>query len=109
MPHRKMELSGALAVNLAYYMGRAKLSQNGLAKLSKIPQTTISLLLHPERRIPLKSGKTPSPTLSQIEVLARFLGCEAWELLRPMGDRERKIYEAIEMSYKSVLSAAEPQ
>lgn len=107
MPHRKMELSQALAVNLSFYMDRAKLSQNGLAKLSKVPQTTISLLLNPERRTPLKSGKKPSPTLSQIELLAGALGCEPWELVRPMSNREREIYEAIEISYKSVLSASE--
>lgn len=46
-------------------------------------QTTISLYLSPDRRKPGKDGKAGSAKLTEVEMLARALEVEPWELLRP--------------------------
>jgi hypothetical protein len=48
-------------------------------------QTTISLYLSPDRRKPGKDGKAGSAKLTEVEMLARALEVEPWELLRPPG------------------------
>lgn len=76
-------LNDTLASNLALLMESAGYTQASLAKLSGIGQTTISLYLNPSRRQPSKSGKIPSAKFGEVETLAKVLGVEPWDLLRP--------------------------
>jgi len=93
-PEERMEKVPAiriLADNLAAEMVRkyGKVNQTALARDSGIAQTSIGITLNPERRMPLSSGREPSPGLSQIERVANALGIEVCELLNP--NRERAI------------------
>lgn len=84
------------------------LSQNELAKKSGVPQTSIGLMLNPDKRLPTKSGRIPSPTLAQIEKVAAFFQKETWQLLHPnpgqapLSDSERRRYEAFESAMKAM-------
>lgn len=86
--------------------GPATISQNALAKRSKVAQTSIGYMLKPELRQPTRSGKIPSPTVAQLEKVARALGKEAWQLLHPdpnqapLSAKERARYDAFDASMK---------
>lgn len=56
-------------------------TQVKLAAKSGVAQTSISLMLGPERRMTGKAGKPGSPKLSQIEAVAKAFGLEAWQML----------------------------
>lgn len=73
-------LNQILADNLALHMEKKGLKQMALAKKCGVGQTTISLYLSPDRR---KPGKAGSAKLTEVEMLARALEVEPWELLRP--------------------------
>jgi hypothetical protein len=70
---------------LALHIQKKGLKQNSLDKKSGVRQTTISLYLSPDRRKPGKDGKAGSAKLTEVEMLARALEVEPWELLRPPG------------------------
>lgn len=99
-----------LARNLKSLMDEhlPKLSQNELGKKTGVGQTSIGLMLNPEKRLPTKSGRIPSPTLAQIEKVAAFFHKEAWQLLHPnpaqapLSESERKRYEAFENAMKQL-------
>jgi len=76
-------LNQILADNLALHMEKKGLKQMALAKKCGVGQTTISLYLSPDRRKPGKDGKAGSAKLTEVEMLARALEVEPWELLRP--------------------------
>lgn len=84
------------------------LSQNELAKKTGVRQTSIGLMLNPEKRLPTKSGKVPSPTLAQIAKGAAHFNKKAWQLLHPnpaqapLSDAERQRYQAFEAAMKSL-------
>lgn len=90
------------------------LSQNALAKKSGVGQTSIGLMLEPEKRLPTKSGKVPSPTLAQIEKVAAVFGKEPWQLLHPnpgqapLSDAERRRYAAFESAMKQLQEPPAP-
>lgn len=91
-----------LAENLRYYMEKAGLKQQGLAAKSGVKQTTISLYLRPEARIPGKDGKAGSAKLTEVEQLADAFGIAVWELLRPYSPGEREAYAQIEAAFKAL-------
>jgi len=99
----KPPLTTTFARNLALCMGD-RWNQLSLSKHSGVPQTTISLYLHPERRGSLTpSGKISGPNFTHLVRLADALDVEAWELLHPdleRARRERAMYAQIEESYK---------
>lgn len=99
-------VSKVLSDNLKRFMGEHEppLSQNALAKKcrergAKVAQTSIGLMLNPEKREPTRTGKIPSPTISQIEAVARALDKEVWQLLHPdpnqapLSAKERRLYD----------------
>lgn len=74
-----------LAANLRRLMQK-HLELNTQAKVAAaagVNQKTISNCLNPGQRLAGKTGKTPSPTLTQVENVARAFGLQAWELLKP--------------------------
>lgn len=109
MPNRKqnIDLNRVLADNLEYFMKDKKFSQNSLAKASGVPQTTIGLLLHPEKREPRKSGKQPSPTIAQLQILADKMGIQAWELLWPLNHSQREMYVNLQSAMKGLTAGKE--
>lgn len=103
----KKPINDVLAENLAAFMAERKLKQTGLAELSGIGQTTVSLYLSPERRMPSKSGKVPSANLGEVEALARALNVEVWELLRPLTVSQRAAYKQIEGAFAYLMQSVE--
>jgi transcriptional regulator with XRE-family HTH domain len=83
------DITKILARNLKRFMeeGPAPLSQNALAKKSKVAQTGIGYMLNPETRAPTQSGKLSSPTIARLEKVAQALGKETWQLLHPDPDQ----------------------
>lgn len=84
-------------------------SQTAVAKKAGIAQTAVGYMLNPDKRQPTKSGKLPSPTLDQIERVARAMGMEPWELLytgalnRPLRESERIMYQRIASVFQSTV------
>lgn len=102
------DVTKVLARNLKRFMddGPEAISQNALAKKSRVAQTSIGYMLNPETRQPTKSGKLSSPTVAKIERVARALGKEAWQLLHPNPDeaplnaQERARYQEFQASMR---------
>lgn len=107
----KIDLNAVIAINLdgfmRDYMDGQGISQNALAKLSGVPQTTIGLLLNPQKRERRKSGKMPSPTVGQLQQLAEALNVDAWAFLRAMTPNERRAYKKMDEAVK-LLRTREP-
>jgi transcriptional regulator with XRE-family HTH domain len=97
-------LVDALAANLKTHMDRLALSQPQLAQKSGVGQTTIGLYLNPDRRLPGKSGKIPSPKLAEVDLLARALGVDPLALLSLDHGVRGKAHQA---SHVGELSPAE--
>jgi transcriptional regulator with XRE-family HTH domain len=97
-----------VAENLAYYMGKAELTQTALAAKAGVSQKTVSNYLNPEQRADGAKGKEPSAKVSELDLIARALGIEAWQLMRAMTERERLLYERIEKAYADLVAPAEP-
>lgn len=102
----RTSINEVLASNLDHFMKEREMTQAALARTSGVAQTTISLYLHPERRQPGKSGKTPSAKLSEVESLAEALSIEPWKLIRPMSTEERDAYEKIEAAFRAISPAS---
>jgi transcriptional regulator with XRE-family HTH domain len=98
-------ISQVIAGNLAYYMKERGMNQPALAAASGVAQTTISLYLDPDRRLPSKSGKAPSPKVTELAQLAIALGIEAWQLMRDQTPEEREFYGRIEEAYIGLRGA----
>lgn len=90
------ELNMNLARNLRALMKERELTQMQLAEKCGVSQTAISLYLDPGRRKPSATGKKPSATLAQVEMLAGAFGVEAWVLLRPMNEAKLRAYAKLE-------------
>ena len=93
---KQPSMSHVLAENLRRHMERKHLTQETLAKLAGVAQTTVSLYLRPDERRPTKSGKIASPKLSEVESLAIALGVPAWQLLCRMEDGEHELFQAFQ-------------
>ncbi len=103
----KNTASQVVADNLKSLMKEKGWSQPALAEKSSVAQRSISNLLRPTERAASKSGKAPSPTVAQVEAVARAFDLEAWQLLCPMSGDKWKIYMAAERMYKDLLAPAE--
>lgn len=82
-PMSRPSTNEILAKNLEKLMQKRGLVQTALAKRSGVAQTTISLYRRPESRQPSKSGKIPSPKLTEVEALATALGVSLVQILSP--------------------------
>lgn len=99
MQTQQMNVSPAnqtLADNLRRLMEEADLKQKALEARSGVKQTTISLYLRPEDRIPGKDGKAGSAKLTEVEQLAQAFGIQAWELLQPQEAKETRVGNELE-------------
>ncbi len=92
-------ISHVIADNLEHFMRERGMNQTALAVASGVGQTTISLYLDPDRRLPSKSGKAPSPKVTELAQLAIALNIEAWQLMRDLNPEEREFYTRIEDAY----------
>ena len=72
-----------LAENLRRLMEQTEglRTQVQVAKAANIGQTSVSLMLRPEDRRPSSRGKTPSPSLADVESVAAAFGLEVWQIL----------------------------
>jgi len=85
-----------LAVNLREFMADRGLTQQKLAALSGVKQTTISLYLRPEaRNNDAATGKRSSPTLAGVEAIASALQVEIWELLLLLTPKQRGVVKSV--------------
>lgn len=101
-------INAVLADNLRHFMDAKGLKQPGLAKISGVKQTTISLYLDPERRLKGASGKEPSAKLTEVAMLASALGIEVWELVRDLTPEQRLAYSKIEEAYRALFPKKNP-
>lgn len=79
------DINELLAENLQAAMDAAKVNQTTLGKKSGVRQNTISLYLKPSKRKPGAKGKPASGKVTEVAMMARALGVEAWQLLHPQG------------------------
>lgn len=77
-----------LARNLRHYMEERNLTQEAVAKMSGLAQTTISLYLSPDNRDPTQSGRIASPRLADVEKLAKSMPVQTWLLLCPLPEED---------------------
>ena len=98
-------INDVIADNLQHYMRERGLNQSQLASASGVGQTTISLYLTPARRLPSKSGKSPSAKVTELAQLAIALQIDVWQLMRDMTPEERTFYSSIEAAYYQLRSS----
>lgn len=100
-------VNAVLAENLTFFMQQRRLSQNALGKLAGLDQRTVGNYCKPELREPVgKTGKPRSAKLTEVEMLAKALNVEPWELLRHYAPGERDFYAQIEESFRKLRSSA---
>lgn len=105
-PVAEKDINAVVAENLRHWMDKAQVTQAHLAGLAGVSQKTISNYLNPTQRIEGSSGKQGSPKLYELDLIARALGIEVWQLARSMTPMERTVYEAIEKAYRDLLASA---
>jgi transcriptional regulator with XRE-family HTH domain len=82
-------INEVLAENLARIMADRGMTQQTLANLSGVGQTTISLYLRPGDRLQGARARPPSAKLSEVEAIAQALGVQIWDLLVRLTPAER--------------------
>lgn len=103
----KMPINAVLAANLRYFMtARGITAQTALAASAGVAQRTVSNYLNPANRTESATGKAPSAKLSELESIAKALNVEVWELLRPMSEADRLIYQKVEEAFAGVRALA---
>jgi transcriptional regulator with XRE-family HTH domain len=100
------DINEVVADNLAYWMREAKLTQAAVAQAAGVSQKTISNYLNPQQRMEGAKGKPGSPKLYELDLIAKALGVELWQLTRAMTESERAIYEALEKAYRDLVATA---
>jgi transcriptional regulator with XRE-family HTH domain len=93
------DINLVVAENLRHWMRKAEVTQAHLAALAGVSQKTISNYLNPYQRTAGSSGKQGSPKLFELDLIARSLGIEVWQLTREMSGVEREVYDAIEKAF----------
>lgn len=78
-------------------------NQSEFARDSGLAQRTIVLMINPEMRNALASGKEPSPGLVLVEQAAAALGIRVCELLNPDRARTIKALELLNMIEAHVM------
>ena len=107
---KRPPVSVTLAANLkdAYERQSKYRSLTALAKAAGVAATSIGYMLNPETRQPSKSGKLPSPTIENVDAVAKALNMQAWQLIYPepserdVSDRQRKVWQAIEENMREL-------
>lgn len=110
--YENLPINEVLASNLAFYMAETGIvSQPALAARSGISQRTISNYLHPTRRAAGSRGKPGSAKLTELERIAKALGVEVWQLLRPGSPQELRAWGQLEEAFKQLAMppSAQPQ
>lgn len=93
------DINLVVAENLRHWMRKAGVTQAHLAALAGVNQKTISNYLNPYQRTEGSSGKQGSPKLYELDLIARSLGIEVWQLTREMSAAQREVYDAIEKAF----------
>jgi transcriptional regulator with XRE-family HTH domain len=101
---KSSSINKVLAESLAHFMAKKGWTQVDLAGASSVSQRSISNYLNPDQRDPTASGKEASAKLAEVSLLAKALGVEAWELIRPMTPSEREFYKKIERAYRDLMA-----
>jgi hypothetical protein len=113
---RKHDVTSILARNLKALMEDSDLfgTQMSIARKSGVAQTSVGFMLNPDKRQPSKSGRLPSPTVENVEKVAKVFGKEAWQLLHPdpatapLNASERSLYEKLMRSVQDLREMTEP-
>lgn len=90
---QEKSINQVFAENLAAAMKRKKLNQVTLAAKATVSQKTVSNCLNPGNRSDTTSGKESSVSLTNLQLLADALGAQPWQLLRPIDQKQREIYD----------------
>lgn len=102
-----MPINAVLAANLRHFMtAKGITAQTALATSAGVAQRTISNYLNPANRTEGATGNAPSAKLSELESIAKALNVEVWELLRPMSESDRLIYQKVEEAFAGVKALA---
>lgn len=86
-----------------------------LAKKAGVAPNSVVNMVHPKRRAPTKSGKSPSPTIEIVEKVAAAFDKEAWQLLHPdpasapLNAGERETFEKVMRSIKDLRDTTDPR
>lgn len=97
-------INQVFAENLAASMGRKGLNQVSLAAKSGVSQKTVSNCLTPGNRVDTSTGKESSVSLTNLQLLANALDAEPWQLLRPLDQQKREIYDKFDELLRMVQS-----
>ena len=106
LTNQERPINDVIADSLAFFMSEKKLTQSQLAEKSGVAQTTISLYLHPNRRLPGKTGKPPSAKVTELAQLAAALEIMSWQLLQDLAPKERAFYANLEEAYRALSQNA---
>lgn len=104
------ELLTVLRHNLRFFMelpGSHLRNANALAVKAHVAPNTVRNILEPSKRTTTASKPLGYPTLDKIELLARALNCQVWELLHPDIKRslsEREMYRKIEADFAARIT-----
>lgn len=102
------DINMVVAENLTYWMNERGLKQPGLAVKAGVSQKTISNYVNPKQRTEGASGKQGSPKLYELDLIAKALEIEVWQLTRDMTPQQRAMYKAIEAAYSEFLASISP-
>lgn len=103
----------ALSANLRKAMSAHKQLNSAAALGARcgVAATSIGYMLSPKRRAPTKKGAS-SPTLANIEKVARALGMQAWQLIypdpenMPVSTREQQLHAELEKNFRELRDIA---
>lgn len=105
------DLNQVVAANLKYFMereGSLYRNANALGVVAKVSPNTVRNYLDPKKRTVTVDKPDGYPRLDILGTLARYLGCEVWELLHPDIQRslnEREMYKTIESDFMQRMKA----
>jgi transcriptional regulator with XRE-family HTH domain len=83
-------INQTVAHALAYYMGKAGLTEVQLGKAAGVSPRTVGNFLRPEARVSGSRGKEPSGKLTELALIAHALKIDVAELVTSMSDAQRE-------------------
>jgi len=83
-------INQTVAHALAYYMGKAGLTEKQLGQAAGVSPRTVGNFLRPEARVSGSRGKEPSGKLTELALIAHALSVDVSDLVTSMTDIERQ-------------------
>ena len=102
-------INQVFADNLKALMEYKGLNQPALAEKIGVSQKTVSNCLNPGNRDASATGVERSANLTNVDRIAKALGTESWQMLRPLDSKQREFYIKMEDLYKVMHRDASDQ